>query len=1098
MIINLYVLYNVINKYYCKMNTDKIKEANRILEALIENCSENDTNTPIEISDFIDIVRPLIKLGANPNTICKKNGKTILFSIVDLGDLNTLDEFVNLGCDPNVGNDYYGTCKLLDYAIDKRSYEIVDWLLSNSVDVDEKLTYYDQKYKQNITYTRLHRLIYLLLNTTDSQIVNHIIKTIDIFMKHNPNLTLHGTCLYKGKLTDLIKNIPVKYTTDWPNYHNIVKKVDQIKNTLNTGLISQIDGFMDSSEYIYDLILKGADPNITGSDGKTILMKLARLHNVEIIRKFVNIGCNKFSVDSNNFMPIHYAIIEFNTPVIEWFLDNGCDINITIFNKCVLKYICKEALTCVISQEDAIEISKLFIDRGYDLLKKNKNGETLITMFKSWKNYYQYEIKWKQLVEYLCHETEKQLQKYKQEMNKKLEQLEWTYPNNALQIAKELIKNGADPNIIIIDSTVLVETIINSKYIPNVFDEIKELIQLGCDVNFKFRGWDALSYAAGFGKVDIALLLLENGANISSVNALFICERVKQLAYSQETAIELLQKLYIDRGYELNIDILSYDKDKCDTVNEPVVDYIVKHYANLDKVTSFLKKYVNDNLDKQLLKLLDPDTFFENIVKVVDLIKQGANPNIFNEDFVSPLFLVARYMNPENVAQFVNMGCDIHAMNKAGDKAIDYAIKGGNLLVIEWFLENGIDANESIITPISHKSRLYNIILNCCESYFTIEKAQEMISLFFTKNIRLNHSECDKLIEYFNSKYINNVHQLNNLRLIQELLKTITNIEIEIQLDDQKPKTMNDRLIEIINMDTNEQYIYDEAYELVELITGDNSTNEYGVTVFMKVCQYCDLQTVQKFAKHFNVLQQDDNEYDALDYALYNKKYETAKWLLDNYININQKYGYNKYGCWTRLARYYNNLGYQREATVETILFLLDNGADPSISGTIEYDGSVLDYLKYDITYYDLIKNNIPDYKVSLLDLQTISNYIDFLNQSSFNKKLEIKETFEKLYINGYILLNKILKHINQSYYHESNNIYITNYCNHLKSRLSVYFTDKQSSDLVYDLCNKLKEYTNLEQINEDIIVIMIKLYDKINFNIAYKMKFIEKIFISC
>lgn len=137
------------------------------------------------------------------------------------------------------------------------------------------------------------------------------------------------------------------------------------------------------------LIQKGADPNIRGTAfSSTILMCAIFAQNpLSYIKALItDCGCDIEAKDSDGNSAIHYALIGLNVPVVEWLFSNGLDINkkFILKNKTTLGYLhyfCPKIFDCPSSDEEkAIEIVKILIDKGANLLEYDSDGHLPIDL----------------------------------------------------------------------------------------------------------------------------------------------------------------------------------------------------------------------------------------------------------------------------------------------------------------------------------------------------------------------------------------------------------------------------------------------------------------------------------------------------------------------------------------------------------------------------------------------------------------------------------------------------------------------------------------------------------------------------------------------
>lgn len=142
----------------------------------------------------------------------------------------------------------------------------------------------------------------------------------------------------------------------------------------------------------------------------------------------------------------------------------------------------------------------------------------------------------------------------------------------------------------------------------------------------------------------------------------------------------------------------------------------------------------NLNLEERLFSLLSANrgrNLNENDMSLaLMLILSGldCNPNLVGSIGNTILFEVVKFDDVQMLKEFINAGCNMHWKNDAKRKAIDVACDCYALNVVEWFLKNGIDANE--IVDKDGKTRLHKICSIEHKPSENIEDAIALINLF--------------------------------------------------------------------------------------------------------------------------------------------------------------------------------------------------------------------------------------------------------------------------------------------------------------------------------------------------------------------------------
>jgi ankyrin repeat protein len=106
----------------------------------------------------------------------------------------------------------------------------------------------------------------------------------------------------------------------------------------------------------------------------------------------------------------------------------------------------------------------------------------------------------------------------------------------------------------------------------------------------------------------------------------------------------------------------------------------------------------NKQLDALLQELINlRQNTGGNLTTAYHLIKAGANPNITSEIYDETiLWSVVRHGDIKILEKFVNIGCNIFHIDQFDKKPIDIAIQENLPQLVEWFLNHGIDINESV------------------------------------------------------------------------------------------------------------------------------------------------------------------------------------------------------------------------------------------------------------------------------------------------------------------------------------------------------------------------------------------------------------------
>ena len=117
---------------------------------------------------------------------------------------------------------------------------------------------------------------------------------------------------------------------------------------------------------------------------------------------------------------------------------------------------------------------------------------------------------------------------------------------------------------------------------------------------------------------------------------------------------------------------------------------------NVGHRTVTYKRATTDN-EKALFTAISD----RNVSKAQELLKNGVNPNMYDDDGNTPLVKAARYPNNETMLKgLVNAGADVNLRNNDGETPLDYALGtryvGGNAEAVKTLLDMGADFNMEV------------------------------------------------------------------------------------------------------------------------------------------------------------------------------------------------------------------------------------------------------------------------------------------------------------------------------------------------------------------------------------------------------------------
>ncbi|MBG15988.1 MAG: hypothetical protein CL853_06525 [Crocinitomicaceae bacterium] len=119
--------------------------------------------------------------------------------------------------------------------------------------------------------------------------------------------------------------------------------------------------------------------------------------------------------------------------------------------------------------------------------------------------------------------------------------------------------------------------------------------------------------------------------------------------------------------------------------NVDLMNYLIEKGANLDIIDSHGYSLMNFSATTGQLNF-----------KIYDIcLEQGADiNNQFNNDGANPFLLLMPYVKqPNQLTYFLEKGLSINSIDKYGNNAFSYACKTGNLTMMNYLLDKGIDPN---------------------------------------------------------------------------------------------------------------------------------------------------------------------------------------------------------------------------------------------------------------------------------------------------------------------------------------------------------------------------------------------------------------------
>jgi ankyrin repeat protein len=222
----------------------------------------------------------------------------------------------------------------------------------------------------------------------------------------------------------------------------------------------------------------------------------------------------------------------------------------------------------------------------------------------------------------------------------------------------------------------------NAVYYSHVI-EVKELIQLGADVNMVSGGNEPLYWAIYNRNLDIAELLINAGADI---NKEFLQNGESPLEYAIRQKTPSIVELLIRRGADIN---------KFDIYGKPLINKAIKENAT-DIVKILIEGGFNvnkkeDGGDNNTPLIIASEEGRKEIVEL--LLKSGADINGINKKRETALICAACKGRYETSKILINGNVNINAADADRDTALICAAQEGYDEIVEMLIKAGADLN---------------------------------------------------------------------------------------------------------------------------------------------------------------------------------------------------------------------------------------------------------------------------------------------------------------------------------------------------------------------------------------------------------------------
>lgn len=376
------------------------------------------------------------------------------------------------------------------------------------------------------------------------------------------------------------------------------------------------------------------------------------------------------SIDYDNFDLFMGVVKDGNTKLVEYFINNGVDVN--EINNNYRRGEGAFTPLMMAAHEDHPEIARLLINKGANVNYINANGWTALIEAADEGAYATTVVLLEAGADVNLHDK-----------HRGRSAVTMAASEGHTQILELLLEEGADLSLL------------NDGYPPlqvaaeeGQLNIIELLLQKGIDINMQdHHGLTALAYAAAEGKFDVARYLVEKGATIDTKDE----NNRTPLMYAVEEGEEEIIRLLLDKGADIAV------KDKN---GHTVLDYAVES-NDADIMVLIIEKQKESGIKigseygiNALIEAVDDG----NRQMIDQLLEQGVDANGKNNRGWTPLMEAADEANLSLVKLLVEKGANVNAQSNFGWTALMEAVDEEAVSMVKYLIQEGANINAATVS----------------------------------------------------------------------------------------------------------------------------------------------------------------------------------------------------------------------------------------------------------------------------------------------------------------------------------------------------------------------------------------------------------------